>query len=87
MNIWSLNGRTIIGSSIGLKDTTSTMLSSSIDIWIDQNHSIYVIDSDINYRVQIYYSGSLSGITIITSTQGRALNQFSSGKILFNNNH
>ncbi|CAF1165287.1 unnamed protein product [Adineta steineri] len=83
MTIWAENATTIAGSPIGIAGLTSTLLSYPMDVRVDANDSIYVIDYDAYYRLQIFYPGSLSGITIINASFGTDLNQFSSMDALY----
>ncbi|CAF4421015.1 unnamed protein product, partial [Adineta steineri] len=80
MTIWAENATTIAGSPIGTADLSSTLLNYPTDVRVGANDSIYVIDYDTYYRLQIFYPGSLSGITIINASFGTDLNQFSSSK-------
>jgi hypothetical protein len=78
--IWASNATTIAGSSKGLYGSTSKYLHFPSDVWVDSNDSIYVLDS-YNYRVQLYFPGATSGITVINSTMGTNLSQFSDSKL------
>jgi hypothetical protein len=77
--VWASNATTIAGSPIGVSGSTSTALHSPHDVWVANDDSIYVLDS-LNYRVQLYHPGATSGITVINSTYGAGLSQFSNSK-------
>ncbi|CAF1440090.1 unnamed protein product [Adineta steineri] len=76
--VWALNATTIAGSPIGVAGYTSTLLYYPSVIAVDTNDSIYVMDYKKPYfRMQIFYPGSQLGTTIINTTSGAGLNQFS----------
>ncbi len=81
MTTWSSNATTIAGSPIGLYDDTSTYLNSPYDVFVYNSSTLYVLDSD-NYRVQLFLSNSMVGTTVISSSSGSALNQFSSSNCI-----
>ncbi|CAF1026824.1 unnamed protein product [Adineta steineri] len=78
MTVWALNATIIAGSPIGIVGLTSTLLDGPTDVWVGNNDSIYVIDWGTYYRVQLFYPGSQSGITIFNASYGTNFNQFSS---------
>ncbi|CAF1307447.1 unnamed protein product [Adineta ricciae] len=73
--IWSSNGITEAGSSIGDYGSDSSHLNTVYDLWLGSNDTLYVLDSG-NYRVQLFYPNQLSGITVIKSSFGSSPNQF-----------
>ncbi|CAF1216672.1 unnamed protein product [Adineta steineri] len=76
--VWALNATTIAGSPIGVAGYTSKLLYYPQVIAVDTNDSIYVLDYKNPYfRMQIFYPGSQLGTTIINTTSGAGLNQFS----------
>ncbi|CAF4227248.1 unnamed protein product, partial [Adineta steineri] len=72
---WSSNGITIAGSSLGLSSNASAYLNMPQDVFVDQNGTLYVLDSG-NLRVQRFFPNSTIGTTIINGTSGYKLNQF-----------
>ncbi|CAF1039890.1 unnamed protein product [Adineta steineri] len=72
---WSSNGTTIAGSSLGLSNNTAAYLKKPQDAFVDQNGTLYVLDSG-NLRVQVFFPNSTIGTTIINGTSGSKLNQF-----------
>lgn len=77
---WQRNATVAAGDQSGLPGSTSSMLRTPTDVYIDRNNSaIYVLDSG-NYRVQRIPVNSGTGTTIISSTNGTGINQFLSSK-------
>ncbi|CAF1254722.1 unnamed protein product [Adineta steineri] len=74
--VWASNATTIAGSPIGIADFTSTLLTYPIDVWVGKNDSIYVMDFDTYYRVQVFYPGSQLGTAIFNASYGTDPNQF-----------
>ncbi|CAF3727568.1 unnamed protein product, partial [Adineta steineri] len=72
---WSPDGITIAGSSLGLSNNTAAYLNMPQDVFIDQNGTLYVLDSG-NLRVQRFFPNSTIGTTIINGTSGYKLNEF-----------
>ncbi|CAF0788115.1 unnamed protein product [Adineta steineri] len=76
--VWASNATTIAGSPIGIAGFSSTLLYQPGAIMVGTNDSIYVMDCYTYCRVQLFYPGSQLGTTIIYTTIGTGLNQFSS---------
>ncbi|CAF1049576.1 unnamed protein product [Adineta steineri] len=66
--IWQRNAVMVIGDD-------ASLLRRPTDVYIDNNNSIYVLDSG-NYRVQRISFNSTVGTTIINSSNGSDVNQF-----------
>ena len=77
--IWQTNGTTVAGSNAGTSGSTSTKLNSPTAVFINNSSMIYVLDAN-NYRVERVLSNSTTGTTVINSSSGTGLNQFSSSK-------
>ncbi|CAF0875238.1 unnamed protein product [Adineta steineri] len=77
--VWASNATTIVGSPTGIAGFNSTLLNGPLGIAVGTNDSIFVMDYSASYyRMQLFYPGSQSGITIINATGGTGLNQISS---------
>ncbi|CAF1459860.1 unnamed protein product [Adineta steineri] len=79
---WSSNGTTIAGSSLGLSNNTAAYLKKPQDAFVDQNGTLYVLDSG-NLRVQVFFPNSTIGTTVINGTSGSKLNQFYTSNFTF----
>ncbi|CAF1026806.1 unnamed protein product [Adineta steineri] len=75
MTVWAQNATTIAGSPNGIQGFTSTLFNNLVGIMVGKNDSIYAIDWGTYYRMQLFYPGSQSGITIFNATFGSDLNQ------------
>ncbi len=76
---WQGNATTVAGSAGGTSGSSSKKLDAPTDVYIDSNSNIYVLDA-YNYRVQRFTSSSTVGTTVISSSYGTGLNQFSWSK-------
>ena len=74
--VWSRNGITVAGMQSGTAGSDSSSLNFPIGVYFTDNDFIYVSDAN-NYRVQRFTPMSTIGKTIINSSSGVALNQFS----------
>ncbi|CAF4104803.1 unnamed protein product [Adineta steineri] len=75
--VWASYATTIAGSPDGIAGFNSTLLDDPMGIAVGKNDSIYVMDdTDSSSRLQLFYPGSQSGITIINTTSGTDLDQF-----------
>ncbi|UJR17548.1 hypothetical protein I4U23_004444 [Adineta vaga] len=73
--LWQKNAIVAVGDQSGTPGSNSSMLIRPTDIYIDNNNSIYVLDSG-NYRVQRISVNSISGNTIVNGSNGVGMNQF-----------
>nr|ACD54732.1 gluconolactonase-like protein [Adineta vaga] len=73
--VWQKNAIIAVGDQSGTPGSNSSMLIRPTDIYIDNNNSIYVLDSG-NYRVQRISVNSISGNTIVNGSNGVGMNQF-----------
>ncbi|CAF1444672.1 unnamed protein product [Adineta steineri] len=68
--VWASDATTIAGFN-------SALLNTPTGIAVGKNDSIYVMDStDSSSRLQLFYPGSQSGITIIDASYGSDLDEF-----------
>ncbi|CAF4272915.1 unnamed protein product [Adineta steineri] len=75
--VWASDATTIAGSPDGIADFNSALLNTPMGIAVGENDSIYVMDStDSSSRLQLFYPGSQSGITIINASIGPDLDEF-----------
>lgn len=65
MTTWSVNATTIAGLATGFTSNSPVALNSPVDITIDENNTVYVVDS-LYFRVQSFTFGSINGTTIIS---------------------
>ena len=74
--IWERNATTVAELISGVSGSNSTALNRPFDVYIDNNNTIYVLDSG-NYRVQLIFPNSTMGTTVI---EGAALSQSSDSR-------
>jgi len=76
---WEINATTVAGSSSGLPGSTSELLSSPVDVFMDNNGTFYISDW-ANYRVQQWLPNASNGTTVAGGSLGTNLSQFSDGE-------
>lgn len=81
MITWSPNATTIAGSMYGLSGSNPMLLNKPNDVFIDNNNTIYILDTG-NNRIQRIQSDSTQVTTVLRSDGGNALNQSVSSKFI-----
>lgn len=67
------SGTTVAGSSSGTAGSTVSLLNSPTSVWLDGLGYLYICDAN-NNRIQRWYSGAPSGITIGGNSSGASGN-------------
>ena len=67
-HVGDVNG-TVVGGTLGSLGSSSTQLNSPLGVTLDRWNNVYVVDRS-NFRIQLFCSGNLTGITIAGNAIG-----------------